>query len=518
MPLCYGDGDSLPGKAEKSATSRAGRLKGRATPWKPLAALPWPDMRAQTAVPAQMLHSITGRTKNDPMNEIFKASPPRPRFDWRAAVARVIAMHREGRLDEAEPLYRQLLQALPDDPNLTHFHGVLLYQRGCVDEAVEKVRHSIELDPKVASWHNNLGNILLDQREPAEAAQAYQRCLALEPDNVEVRNNLGCLLRLSGRLDEAEALLREAIARAPDYAEAHSNLAMVLAFQGRMDEALDAGIRAIALKPDNPRSRRMLGALYAQRGERDMAAGVFRAWLAQCPGDPEAQHHLAAVTGEKVPERASDDYIVQVFDKFASSFDAKLAGLDYRAPALCGQVLRRRLGAPAGQRAVLDAGCGTGLCGPLLRPYARALTGIDLSAAMLERARERGVYDHLERCELVAWLTCCAARFDLVVSADTFCYFGELGPVLTAVRRAVLPRGVVVFTVEALDEPAPEGYRLLHHGRYAHHRDAIERWLRETGWHSAELEAVVLRQEGGQPVQGWLVSAEAPETPCPAPP
>lgn len=448
-----------------------------------------------------------------PARRFSPPPPPRARVDWRQAVAGVIAMHRAGRLDEAEPLYRQLLQALPDDANLQHFYGVLLYQRARLDEALERVRRSIALDPTVASWHNNLGNMLLDRQQADEAAQAYQRCLALDADNLEVRNNLACLLRLGGRLDEAEALLREAIARAPDYCDAHSNLAMVLATQDRMDEALDAGARAIELRPDNPRSRKLLGVLYAQRGRREMAAQVFRAWLAQSPDDPEARHHLAAVTGEDVPARAADAYVVEVFDKFAASFDAKLASLDYRAPALCEQLLQRRLGAPDGRRAVLDAGCGTGLCGPLLRPRARRLVGVDLSAGMLERAGARGLYDRLDRGELGAWLAACDERFDLVESADTLCYFGDLAPVLAAARRVVAPGGWLVFTVEALEQPAAGGYQLLHHGRYAHHRDAVAGWLAAAGWQAAELDAAVLRQEGGRPVAGWLVSAQAPQTP-----
>ncbi len=449
-------------------------------------------------------------------NRQAKNGPMTPaRVDWRQAVAGAIAMHRQGRLDEAETLYRQLLLLLPDDANLIHYYGVMLYQRHRVDEAMAQVRRSIELDPKVASWHNNHGNMLLDQQKPVEAAQAYFRCVTLDPDNVEVHSNLGLLMGLTGQLEEAEAVLRDAIARTPDFCDAHSNLAMVLAYQGRIEEAVDAGTRAIELKPENPRSRRLLGLLYAQHGRRDMAAQVFRAWLAQAPDDPEARHHLSAMTGDRIPERASDAYVVEVFDRFAASFDAKLANLGYRAPELCAEVLRRRLGAPDGRRVVLDAGCGTGLCGPLLRPYASELTGVDLSAGMLDRARPRHVYDHLEKGELSAWLSGCAARFDLVVSADTLCYFGALQPVLVAARRAVRPLGLLVYTVEALDEPAPEGYRLLHHGRYAHHRDTIERWLREAGWQSAELEAVVLRQELGQPVQGWLVSAQAPEMPSP---
>jgi len=435
---------------------------------------------------------------------------PRPRVDWGQAVASVMALHRQGRLDEAEQLYRQLLVVLPDDPNLTHFYGVLLQQRHRSDEALALVRRSITLDPRMASWHNNLGNLLLDRQQPVEAVQAYQRCLALEPGNVEVRNNLACLLRLSGQLTEAEALLREAIALAPDYCEAHGSLAAVLASQGRMDEALDAGARYLALQPDNPRSRRLLGVIYAQRGRLDLAEQVFRAWLAQSPGDPAAQHHLASVTGENVPERASDAYVTEVFDHFAPSFEARLAGLGYQAPALCAAVLQRRLGAPDGRYAVLDAGCGTGLCGPLLRPWARSLTGIDLSAGMLALARPRAVYDQLDQAELGAWLAASAPQFDLIVSADTLCYLGALQAVLAAARRASQPGGWLVFTVEALDTPSPTGYQLMHHGRYAHQGDALQRWLDDAGWQAVEREAVVLRQESGQPVHGWLVSAQAP--------
>lgn len=453
-----------------------------------------------------------------PLARRVGAVPATPRIDWRGAVAQAIGLHRAGRLDEAEAMYRHLLQVLPGDANLTHFHGVLLYQRHRHDEAMAQVRRSIALDPNVAAWHNNLGNMLLDQRQASEAAEAYQRCLALDADNLEVRNNLACLWRLTGHLAEAEALLREAIVRAPDYCEAHANLAVVLSQQGRMDEALDSGARALELKPDNPRSRRMLGALYAQRGRLAEAEQVFRTWLAECPEDPQAQHHLAAVTGQGVPERASDAYVADVFDHFAASFDARLAQLGYQAPVLCAQALQHRLSERDADLAhdthgqpgrVLDAGCGTGLCGPWLRPRAQQLVGVDLSSAMLARARERGLYDRLEQGELCAWLQACTERFDLIVSADTLCYFGPLGPVLRAAHQATVPGGWLVFTVEALAEPHATGVQLMHHGRYAHHRDAVAAWLDEAGWQAAELAPVVLRQEAGQPVHGWLVSAQA---------
>lgn len=428
------------------------------------------------------------------------------RAAWRPAVERAMALHRAGRLDEAEALYRQLLKLLPDEPNLVHFHGVLLYQRHRLDEAVAAVRRSIALDGQVAAWHNNLGNMLLDQRQLDAAAAAYRRCLALEPGHLEVRNNLACLLRMTGRLAEAEALLRELLAEAPTFGDAQAHLALVLAAQGRATEACEAGARALELAPAAARSHRLLGLLHAQAGRLDAAEQVYRGWLARSPGDPEALHHLAAVTGQAVPERASDAYVTEVFDRFAASFDAKLAHLQYAAPALCADALRRR--AAGSCAAVLDAGCGTGLCGPLLRPLARELVGLDLSAAMLERARARGCYDQLVQAELGAWMDASPARFDAIVSADTLCYFGPLVPVLAAARRAMRPGGLLVFTVEALED-AGQACVLRPHGRYAHARTAVQGWLQQAGWAADDSQAATLRHEAGQPVAGWLFSATA---------
>ncbi len=426
---------------------------------------------------------------------------------WRPAVEQALALHRAGRLDDAERLYRQLLRVLPDEPNLVHFHGVLLYQRHRLGEAVAAVRRSIALDGRVAAWHNNLGNMLLDQRQLDAAAAAYRRCLALDPGHLEVRNNLACLLRMTGRLADAETLLRQLLAQAPGFADAQAHLALVLAAQGRTADALAAGMRALEMAPEVARCHRLLGLLYAQAGRLDEAEQVYRGWLAQSPGDPEALHHLAAVTGHAVPERASDAYVTEVFDRFAASFDAKLAHLQYAAPELCAGELRRRAG---GRRlAVLDAGCGTGLCGPLLRPLARELVGLDLSPAMLERAGARGGYDELVQGELSAWMDSRPGRFDAIVSADTLCYFGPLQPVLAAARRAGRPGALLVFTVEAVEAEAAPDCVLQPHGRYAHAHPAVERWLAGAGWQAVQAQPATLRHEAGHPVAGWVFSAHA---------
>ncbi|MFY9514063.1 MAG: methyltransferase domain-containing protein, partial [Rubrivivax sp.] len=153
-------------------------------------------------------------------------------------------------------------------------------------------------------------------------------------------------------------------------------------------------------------------------------------------------------------------------------------------------------------------GCGTGLCAPLLQPWAASLAGVDLSEGMLQQAVARRVYDELVCGELVAFLQSRPAAWDLVVSADTLCYFGALDTFAAATAAALRGPGLLVFTVEAHDDGdgAPD-YRLQGHGRYSHRRRYVEATLRAAGLQPLELQAVQLRMEAGAPVAGWLVTA-----------
>jgi predicted TPR repeat methyltransferase len=211
-----------------------------------------------------------------------------------------------------------------------------------------------------------------------------------------------------------------------------------------------------------------------------------------------------------VPARASDGFVEIVYDSFASTFEAKLQRLKYRAPAIVGAMLADAGLAPAKDLDVLDAGCGTGLCGSHLAPYSRRLTGVDLSAGMLAEAAEKTVYDDLVKAELTAYLSDHPASFDLIVSADTLCYFGRLEEVAIAARAALRPRGLLVVTVEEwLGAGAAAEFVLRPHGRYAHARGYVERVLAGAGL-EAVIARVELRMEAGTPVAGLAVRGVRP--------
>jgi predicted TPR repeat methyltransferase len=415
-------------------------------------------------------------------------------------------IHRQGNLDDARRLYQAVLERRPDDPVALHYLGVLMHQSGHSERAIELIRRAIELQPDNPGIHNNLGNVLLESGRVDEAVGAYRHCLELAPDFVETHNNLGTIYRKRGDLAEAEAAYLHAIELRPDFADAYCNMANLRVDQGRTAEAAYYGCHAITLDPRHAPSRKILAFAYYKLGELDKATEVYREWLAEEPDNPIARHHLAACTGENVPARADDAYVEASFDAFASSFDANLELLNYRAPELVAQAVGRIHDQPARRLRILDAGCGTGLCGQHLAPYAASLVGVDLSAQMLDRAVSRRVYDELVKAELTAYLGAAVAAFDLVVSADTLCYFGDLAAVMRAAHAALGEGGALVFTVEEADE-ADSRYRINPHGRYSHALEYVVEVLALAGFDGVEHERVILRNEAGRPVAGLTIVA-----------
>jgi predicted TPR repeat methyltransferase len=219
---------------------------------------------------------------------------------------------------------------------------------------------------------------------------------------------------------------------------------------------------------------------------------------------------VAAFTGQNTPARAGDGFIRYSFDHFARTFDKKLEQLEYHAPELVAAATAKALGDPQANLDVVDAGCGTGWCGPLLRPYARRLIGVDLSPAMLEKARVRQVYDELVEAELTAYFQAAAAESrDLIASADTLVYFGDLRPLSAAVAHVLRPGGCFIFTIEKAGDavPAGQGFFLQPHGRYCHTEQYARSVMEESGMKIREITPCVLRMELGKPVQGMVVSA-----------
>jgi len=200
------------------------------------------------------------------------------------ALRQAIALHRAGKLAEAERLYRLVLQGNPRHPDALTLLGTVCLQRGAFaegialidrslalapkqpnalvnrgnalsalqrfDEALASYDRAIALDAKLREAFNNRGNALRDLHRPDEALASYDRAIALDPAYADAFNNRGGALRDLRRLPEALASFDRAIALRPGYAEAFNNRGVVLRELGRLEEALASCDRAIALEPD----------------------------------------------------------------------------------------------------------------------------------------------------------------------------------------------------------------------------------------------------------------------------
>jgi predicted TPR repeat methyltransferase len=429
------------------------------------------------------------------------------------AVSIAIRMQQNEQWTAANDIYRRILEVAPDHADAVHFSGVLAHQQGSSDKAVALIERSLELEPDRADWYSNLGIVLRDRLKLDEATVAFQRAIALDPKQANAHSNLGVVLKAQGRVVEAEAAYREAIHVDPEHSDAYTNLGILLNAQNRIQEAVVCFCKVITFGRKHPEARRLLALAHCTLGEIDKAVAVFEEWLKEEPDHPVALHMLAACSGRDVPERASDGFVEKTFDSFAASFDSKLAKLLYRAPELVAGMLVDSGVEASKNLDVLDAGCGTGLCGPLVAPYARRLVGVDLSARMLSQARARNVYDELVKRELTAYLADASGAFDAIVSADTLVYFGPLEGVVAAAADALRPGGRLIFTVEELiDAGSDAGYSISVHGRYGHTRRYVERVLADVNLR-AEILPAELRLEAGNPVPGLVVRATKPAGP-----
>jgi predicted TPR repeat methyltransferase len=380
--------------------------------------------------------------------------------------------HRAGRLAAAEMGYRRVLKQRSDDAKALHFLGLLLFHEGDALGGIAHVSRSLEHEPANARAWNALGGMLIAVERRVEAARAYRRATEVAPSLAEGWYNLAICERDVGSFDDAEAHLRAAIACERDYTRAHEALAMLLYQIGRIDAA----------------------------------AAAYAEWARLDPASAKARHMAAATSGKNAPTRASDEYVRDLFDNAAADFEANLAHLEYRAHHSVVTALVERIGATP-LPAVLDAGCGTGLCGPLVRPHCRHLVGVDLSPKMLDLARARHCYDEVVAAELTAFMHAHVEAFDAVIAADTFVYFGALEEALAAAHATLRSEGWLVFTLEALSGHSAADHELQVHGRYAHGESYVRTCLATAGFDMESVTYDTLRQEREHDVRGLCVVA-----------
>ncbi len=370
--------------------------------------------------------------------------------------------------EAAAGFFEQALQHAPGRPSVLVNLGVSCVHLGRFERADECLRQALDADDSQTDAWMAWGVTQLALGNWPQALHCHDKARALGADGAEFCLRWGQCLAHQGRLPQALQAFEQALAHDPDLAEAWSQLAHLHRDMGQTAQAI---------------------------------AGYQRAM--QLGADPELhRYYLAALSPEQPMVNAPAAYVERLFDQYADDFEAHLVGqLGYQGH----RVLLEHLPVPPDTRfeRVWDLGCGTGLCGSLIRPRADHLSGVDLSSAMVVKARALGVYDSLQAQELVDFLKQGADQADLVLAADVFIYVGQLEAVFEVLSPRMQPGGLLAFTVEEADP----GLAVQLHStlRYAHALTYLQGLAAQHGWQWARVHRAPLRLDQAQPLMGAYV-------------
>ena len=261
-------------------------------------------------------------------------------------VADALTLHNEGRSDDAEMAYRQILKREPRNADAWHLLGVLHSERGDhesgisfirkalsiqeapeyhlnlgssllasgrMEEAMAAFMAALRLSPVKADIHFQMGNLFYAQRRPNECVDAYRKAIALQPGFVAALNNLGTVLMDVGQADTALAAFAEAIQAAPANAESHCNLGYALDTLGRLGEAAAAYSVAVTFQPDFPLAWSNFGNTLKAQGHLDRAFAAYRSALTHRPDFPMAHSNLL-MAQHYAPEFTNADFLAAARD------------------------------------------------------------------------------------------------------------------------------------------------------------------------------------------------------------
>lgn len=462
----------------------------------------------------------------------------------------------KGEAAQARSLCEAVLSDEPENARAWHLTGITYAQAHELEQAVECFEKATKCDDSSANYFYNLGLAYRGLNRFEDAIVAYRNAVDRKPNFREAQNNLANTLVGNGDMKGAIECFRDLLTKFPDDAVTHYNLGNVLQDNGEFRESVASLRQAVKIDPDLASARENLGRALSDVRLYDEAKEVWNEWLAHEPGNPIAAHMLASLTGKGVPSRCNDEFVRGTFDvAFADSFDQQLAKLDYRGPQLMQEAVELLDENHRQSVDILDAGCGTGLSAPFLRPLAKRLVGVDLSPDMLVKAGQRQLYDDLVEDELTRFFESRPDAFDLVLCSDTLCYFGDLESALAGAIGCLRDGGYFVFSVERVapaseaeteppvddenqnsnsqdtDGPDTEGeakaktactendddianiekFELQPNGRYRHVESYVTACVEQAGFVIQRCEHAMLRLERGRKVLGLVVTARAKE-------
>ncbi len=453
-------------------------------------------------------------------------------------ISEILDLVRRNEIDTALQHCRELVAKTPADANAQHLLGMIYLRIGNLELATRHLQEAISLDPNNSEAYNNLANIYYKQgniklaiplyersirRYPGsweahynlgncyikkdmvlQAIEQYQAVLTLQPQHLNSKLNLAMSLVSLNDYVNALPLLIETAALDPQNGELQGHLATAYLELGQSAQALQQYQISLELDPDRPEWHHNLAVLYLRSQQTEQAKQHFMRAIELQPDNSIAQHMLAALNVTPATNAPPQEYVESLFDQYAGYYNKHVtSSLQYKVPQLLRNAMSKFITPTTPQKAILDLGCGTGLCGIYFRDLAVFLVGIDLSMSMLAQAKTLNGYDALccgNILETIPGLN--QQIFELIIAADVLVYIGDLDLIFKMMHSALQNNGQLAFTIE--EQNINSSFTLQTTGRYAHSKQYIESLAGKYGFSIETDDSIVPRLQNEMPIAGRL--------------
>lgn len=312
----------------------------------------------------------------------------------------------------------------------------------------------------------NSGVVCLKQKQLQLAIDYFTKALALDENNVEARNNLAATFIHNDRYENALKYYYSLLKDEPNNLEYLYNTGIAEMGLGRIDAAVNMFSKVLSINDKHFGALSNFAAIKMRNHDKKGAIELLQKALSVAPNNKTTKFMLQALL-EKDVETCSD-YVKDLFDHYALYYDKHMQEtLQYKLPEKLWSILHELKFQNI--NAVLDLGCGTGLCGDVLQTFSKHLTGVDISDKMLAIAANKGVYETLILMDIMEFLRTNTNRYDLIVCLDVLPYFSSLAEVFNLIGKSLNKDGRFVFTTE-ISEHNPwqiqESLRFKHSPQY----------------------------------------------------
>ena len=170
-----------------------------------------------------------------------------------------IAAHKEGKLEEAENFYLEILKVEPKNIDANHNLGIIKFSKNDSAGALPLLKAATEINPNIVKFWVSYAGALIKEKKFAEAELSYEKIIKINPNYPNVYSTMGNILKEVGKFEKAEISYKKAIANKTNFPEDYYNLGNLLVELHKSDEAEAYFKKAIELNPDFAQAHNHLG-------------------------------------------------------------------------------------------------------------------------------------------------------------------------------------------------------------------------------------------------------------------